>query len=160
VLGAFDLDPASSDRAQENVRAATFYTKEHDGLSKPWAGRVWLNPPFAKDVVTLFIDKLASHYEAGDVTAAVVLVNNATETRRFSRLAAVASVICFPTGRVRFLDPEGNPGAPLQGQAVLFLGADVEAFVRAFAQFGFCARVMQEGTRRRVQDCPCARRAA
>jgi ParB family chromosome partitioning protein len=160
VLGGFDLDPASSDRAQENVRAVTFYTKEHDGLSKPWSGRVWLNPPYANGLVDRFAEKLATHFEAGEVTAAAVLVNNSTETRWFSRLAAVASAICFPRGRVRFLDPEGNPGAPLQGQAVLFLGADVEAFVRAFAQFGFCARVMEEGTRRRVQDCAGARRAA
>jgi ParB family chromosome partitioning protein len=142
------------------VQAVTYYTKETDGLSKPWAGRVWLNPPYAKDVVNLFTDKLASHHESGEVTAAVVLVNNATETRWFCRVASVASVICFPTGRVRFRDPEGNPGAPLQGQAVIYLGDDVEAFVRAFAQFGFCARVMQEGTRRRVQDCAGDRRAA
>ena len=44
VLGAIDLDPASSDRAQETVGAETYFTKETDGLSRPWAGRVWLKP--------------------------------------------------------------------------------------------------------------------
>jgi ParB family chromosome partitioning protein len=146
VLGEFDLDPASSDRAQVNVRATTYYTKEHDGLSKPWAGRVWMNPPYAKDVVNLFTEKLASHHESGDVTAAIVLVNNATETQWFSRLAAVASAICYPTGRVRFLEPDGTPGRPLQGQAVLYLGDTADSFMREFNRFGFCAEVRQEGS--------------
>jgi hypothetical protein len=73
------------------------------------------------------------------VTSAVVLVNNCTETGWFPRLAAVASAVCFPTGRARFLDPQGNSrGAPLQGQALLYLGPDVSAFVRVFSRFGCC----------------------
>jgi ParB family chromosome partitioning protein len=147
VLGAFDLDPATSAVAQRAVGAATFYTKDDDGLSKPWSGRVWMNPPYAAGLVGKFAEKLVSHHEAGEVTAAVVLVNNATETRWFRALADIASAVCFPTGRVRFRDPDGNPGAPLQGQAVLYLGSDVAAFCAAFADFGFCAEVRREGGR-------------
>jgi ParB family chromosome partitioning protein len=145
VLGGFDLDPASSDKAQENVRAARYYTKDDDGLSKPWAGRVWLNPPYAAGLVDRFIDKLASHFEAGDVSEAVVLVNNATETTWFRRCFRVASAVCFLTGRVKFLDKEGNPsGAPLQGQAVLYLGPRPREFVRAFRPFGNSLAVTSE----------------
>ena len=40
----FDLDPATS---KDNPTCATnFYTKEDDGLTKPWTGNVWVNPPF------------------------------------------------------------------------------------------------------------------
>jgi hypothetical protein len=86
-----------------------------------------------------FTDKLVSHYQEGDVTSAVVLVKNSTETGWFQRLTALASAVCFPTGRARFLDPQGNPcGAPLQGQALLYLGPDVSAFVRVCSRFGFC----------------------
>ena len=39
VLGEIDLDPASNAHAQKTVRAKRFYTKDDDGLSKPWSGR-------------------------------------------------------------------------------------------------------------------------
>ncbi|MBU2766536.1 hypothetical protein HAP94_10100 [Acidithiobacillus ferrivorans] len=47
-----------------------------------------------------------------------------------------ASAVCFPTGRIRFLDPDGNPGAPLQGQMIVYLGACPQRFRKAFADFG------------------------
>jgi ParB family chromosome partitioning protein len=136
VLGAIDVDPASAERAQETVRAGTYYTKEDDGLSRPWAGRLWLNPPYEKKLVDAFTEKLVNHYRAGDVTEAVVLVNNATDTEWFCRLAAAASAACFPSRRIKFLRPEGEDGAPLQGQALLYLGGDVGAFRAAFGKFG------------------------
>jgi hypothetical protein len=98
---------------------------------------VWLNPPYAPDLVKQFVGKLVNHFRAGEVSEAVVLVNNATETTWFAQCAEVASAACYPTGRLRFLDREGNPaGAPLQGQAVLYFGSKAEAFVEAFRTFG------------------------
>lgn len=43
-FGAFDLDVAA---AAHNTKAPTYYTREADGLSKPWSGRVWCNPPYS-----------------------------------------------------------------------------------------------------------------
>lgn len=142
VMGAIDLDPASSAIANDVVRAADFYTAEDDGLALDWRGRVWMNPPYASDLVGRFADKLVAHWRDGEVTAAIVLVNNATETGWFQTLAAAAAAICFPRSRVRFWNPSGTLGAPLQGQAILYLGRNVPAFREVFAAFGFIAEVI------------------
>lgn len=46
VLGDIDLDPASSERANQDVRATRIFTAETNGLLQPrWDGRTILNPP-------------------------------------------------------------------------------------------------------------------
>lgn len=44
VLGEIDLDPATNLTAQAWIQAKDYFTKEQDGLSSDWGGRVWLNP--------------------------------------------------------------------------------------------------------------------
>ncbi len=136
AMGSITCDPASSAAANKMVRADVFFTKEQDGLNEKWSGKVWLNPPYAQPLVAQFSEAVCAKLEAGEIKQAIVLVNNATETAWFQRMLAVAVAVCFVKGRVKFLDPQGNPGAPLQGQAVLCLGGDAFRFHKAFAEFG------------------------
>lgn len=141
LLGGFDLDPASSDIANRNVRADRYFTAADDGLEQEWSGRVWMNPPYEKGLIDRFAAKMRDEAQAGNVSEAVILVNNATDTRWFAALCEVATGLCFPTGRIRFLSPTGEKGAPLQGQAILYIGPNVAGFTAAFADFGIVASV-------------------
>lgn len=132
TMGSIDLDPATSKAANKIVKAKRFYTEADDGLTKKWSGNVWMNPPYAKDLIGKFSAKLCE----SDVTACV-LVNNATETAWFQEMAAKASAICFPRGRVKFWHPD-RVSAPLQGQAVIYIGTKPATFCKEFKSFGFC----------------------
>jgi phage N-6-adenine-methyltransferase len=141
VLGEIHLDPASNPLANEVVQAETFYTADDDGLSYEWDGNVWMNPPYESGLIGQFVEKLCDSYASGTVTRAVVLVNNATETKWFQSLAEQASAFCFPRGRVKFWHPSKPSAAPLQGQAIVFLGGEVDDFADAFSSFGFITEV-------------------
>jgi phage N-6-adenine-methyltransferase len=143
VMGAIDIDPASSEEANKVVKAERIYTAEDNGLKHDWAGRLWCNPPYASELVGKFIDKLVESVESGAVTEALVLVNNATETRWFARLASVSAFLCFPTGRVKFWHPRKESSAPLQGQAVAYIGKHGKRFAAEFKQFGIVAEVLK-----------------
>lgn len=137
VMGEIDLDPASSDIANKIVEAGVYYTLEENGLGKEWFGRVWMNPPYSGDLISDFCEKLCIHFYHNEITEAIVLVNNATETIWFQGMLNWASAVCFPKGRVKFIDVEGNPtGAPLQGQAILYFGDNKELFKEVFEGFG------------------------
>ena len=133
VLGAIDLDPASSAQAQRTVQAAQYFTIDDDGLKAEWAGRVWMNPPYAKKLIGAFVEKLIGSPE---VTAWITLTNNATDTAWGSALLGAADAACFITGRVRFLSPAGEKETPLQGQMVCARGIDRNRFAEQFSAMG------------------------
>lgn len=135
AMGTIDLDPASSDIAQEVVNAKTYYTIETNGLDKPWRGNIWLNPPYSSDSIVQFIDKLVE--ERPYYQQAIVLVNNATETEWFNKLISIASAVCFLKSRVKFYMPDGKTGAPLQGQAMVYIGNRPTRFSDSCANLGW-----------------------
>lgn len=136
VMGSIDCDPASSEVANKTVKAKIFYTKDDDGLSKTWGGCVWMNPPYAQPLIAHFAEAVSAKFESREIDKAIVLVNNATETTWFQRMASVASGVCFPKGRIRFVSPVGVVGAPLQGQAILYFGDCASEFMEEFKKYG------------------------
>ena len=136
VMGSIDLDPASNAEANQTIKATTFYTKDDDGLKKQWAGNVWLNPPYSRDLMPAFVDKLKQSYMDGDVGSAILVSHNNTDTAWFHSLAEAASAICFPKNRIRFYRGE-EVAAPTNGQAFFYLGNDTKKFASVFAETGF-----------------------
>jgi hypothetical protein len=55
----FDLDVASPIEGIDHVPARKRYTVNDNGLTSPWEGRVWMNPPYSKP--TPWIDKFINH---------------------------------------------------------------------------------------------------
>ncbi len=139
VMGRIDLDPASCELAQGTVKAKRYYTIEQDGLRQQWRGRVWMNPPYSKELCGLFIDKLINEINCGRVSHACVLVNNATDTMWCQKLLGISESVCFVSGRIRFIDKSGKPAnSPLQGQLVAYYGPDARSFAESFGQVGIC----------------------
>lgn len=137
AMGNIDVDPASSAIANKTIKAKTFYTADDNGLLKAWNGNVWMNPPYAQPLVAQFSEAVSAKYDSKEIKRACILVNNATETAWFQRMLDSAAAVCFLRGRVRFLDPNGDPsGAPLQGQAVIYMGENPFRFTRAFSELG------------------------
>lgn len=139
AMGSIDVDPASSELANEVVRASEYYTAETNGLDKPLHGNVWMNPPYASDLIWKFIQKIVG--ERNSYKQAIVLVNNATETEWFNSLISVASAVCFPRSRVKFYMPDGKTGSPLQGQAIVYIGDSMSNFLDNFSAIGWIGLV-------------------
>jgi len=136
VMGDIDVDPASCKKANETVKAKVYFDAASNGLVQKWKGRIFINPPYSQPLVTQFSEALVSRLKSKDVKQACVLVNNATETAWFQAMLAEADAVCFIKGRVKFIDQYGNPGAPLQGQAVLYMGPHVDRLNDAFKKRG------------------------
>ena len=136
ALGAIDLDPASNAHAQKTVRASKFYTKADDGLSKPWTGRVFCNPPYSPGMVRKFTDRLLSDIDAGVCTAAILLTNNTSDSKWFHDLLRAGATVCLTRGRVAFEDTVGQYFATRQGQAFFYFGPNPGLFTEAFADAG------------------------
>jgi phage N-6-adenine-methyltransferase len=128
TLGAIDLDPCAS--AAGRVPATTCYTIEDDGLSQPWAGRVYMNPPYGR-VIGAWVERLTEEYIARTVTAFVALVPARTDTVWFQYLKH--SYICLIRGRLTF--GEAEAGAPFPSAAA-YMGPDPEAFLTVFSELG------------------------
>jgi hypothetical protein len=109
-IGPFDLDPCSPINRPWPT-ATKHYTVEDDGLSLPWNGRVWLNPPYGPATGT-WLQRLAEHGNG------IALIFARTETEMFHRWVwEKASGLLFLRGRLHFHYVDGsrakaNAGGP------------------------------------------------
>lgn len=145
TMGGIDLDPASCEQAQQTVQAQQFFTKENDGLSQEWRGRVWMNPPYGRQI-RHWINKLLFEFEMNNVQQAVTIVNNATDVGWFQPLWKHS--ICFPTGRVHFISPNKEGDSPAQGSAICYLGKNNAEFAAQFHELGPVFEFAGDGLRR------------
>jgi hypothetical protein len=145
ALGAFDLDPCSPIVRPWDT-AATHYTVNDDGLSKPWAGRVWCNPPFGTEAVK-WLEKMRDHGNG------IALIPARTETRMFySTVWGHADAVLFMRGRPHFHYVDGRRAAANSGAPIALVGygeANVQALLDSglgFTVVGHKTNLTSEGS--------------
>ena len=109
----FTLDPCAT---RKNKKCRSFYTKEIDGLVHKWAGSVFMNPPYGREIGKW----MKKAYESSQEGATVVcLVPARTETAWWHDYA-MKGEIRFIRGRLRFNGSKIN--APFPSAVVIFRG--------------------------------------
>ena len=148
VMGGIDLDPASNPVANKYVKADKFFTKDDDGLEQDWYGRVFMNPPFTKDVINKFTGKLITEYEQGNVTEAILLVESSNQPLWFSDLVMACDAYYMHTdrsGRFYYWNPNEDEDQRGQSRGYLFyFGGNVDKFVEVFKSTGVISKVISE----------------
>jgi hypothetical protein len=135
ALGSITLDPASDPIPQAWVQAEHYFTLADDGLSKPWFGRVFLNPPY-NGSSGRWAAKLIDEYRAGRVEQAIMLINSAHGYRWYENLWTSFPVCCL-RDRLRFIKPNGETGGQAKkAQTLVYFGRDFERFARIFEDLG------------------------
>lgn len=113
ALGPFDLDPCAAPSPRPWPTAARHLELPEDGLSVPWAGRVWLNPPYGGELGR-WLARLAAH---GD---GIALVFARTETAAFhAHVWPRAHGLLFLRGRLSFCNPDGRVASNAAAPSVL-----------------------------------------
>jgi hypothetical protein len=160
VFGAFDLDPASCEEANELVRAAKIFTTSDDGKRQRYdidgkPSRVWWNPPsqrgdklkgISEESVGDWWVHLGREWLAGRVRAAACVFFNISSVQvclRASRLASTpAPQWCTraePASRIKYYSPGAKSNSPPHASAILLLSDEPElhtAWTKAYTHLG------------------------
>ena len=109
----FNLDVCA---LPENAKCAAYYTPDMDGLSNPWYGNCWCNPPYGRNIGS-WVEKAAKSAEEGALV--VMLLPARTDTRWFHKyIYGKAAEVRFIRGRLKF---SGNANsAPFPSMIVVF----------------------------------------
>lgn len=171
VMGSIDLDPATCEYAQQEVKAYKYFTITDNGLEQEWkADRVFLNPPGGRinnrSSACMWFNKLMDEYDAGNVKEAVFVgfnLEQMTKDVRFfdfpmcmSSYIATSPVVT-KSGRLRFV--KGDTGelgkAPTYPTFISYLPpcnvseedrfAKETAFMKEFSQYGLVGRFNRYG---------------
>lgn len=150
--GRIDLDPCSTDFANELVQAKVFYDKEHDGLSQEWQGkRLFMNPPYSRGNIDKWVSKLLHHWYKADIEQAFVVTNNVTDTLWAHKMYEACTALCYPQGRIHFLGPDGEPVKQTrQGQCFWYFGDNPRDFRQACTAHGVVLQRMSYSHKRRL----------
>lgn len=169
TLGGIDLDPASSEAANERVKATTYFTEQDNGLLLSWTwfeketskwiktGSVFCNPPGGKfpkghalggqGKTGLFWDKLMRERQAGHIKHAVFLffsLEGLSNNQGYGSLSPTRFPVCIPKKRTRFLPPTGvKAGSPTHANAIVYVPGYLDETRKFWLEFQSLGDVMR-----------------
>lgn len=96
------------------------YNEFDDGLAQKWEGRVWLNPPYSRPLISKFMRRMADHNRG------IALIFSRTDTELFhTEVFSKATAVKFLEGRIKFLKPDGmEAGTPGCGSVLIAYGEE------------------------------------
>lgn len=120
----FTLDCCAT---KENAKCKKFFSLEDDALSQIWGGRVFMNPPYGREI-GVWIEKAFNSVMDGNCELVVCLIPSRTDTKWFHKYAF--------KGEIRFLF--GRPKHGINGKFHT-------------GPFASCVVVFKRG----AKDCKC-----
>jgi hypothetical protein len=129
-LGAFDLDPCAAPHPRPWRTGKKCYdiTKGQNGLSLPWHGRVWLNPPYSN--ADPWVQKMSKH-KSGIACLAVKC-----ETKRWMQyIWPSAMCVALLAPRTMFMTPDGKQSLGITHQTALVAWTKRDAAILCRANF-------------------------
>jgi phage N-6-adenine-methyltransferase len=111
IFGGFTLDPCAT---SENAKCSRYFTTADDGLIQHWTGKVFMNPPYGREIGR-WVEK--AWRESIDGALVVCLLPARVDTRWWHNYARNGYVY-FLRGRLKFGD--AAHGAPFPSAIVIF----------------------------------------
>jgi len=137
ALGPFDLDPCAAPDPKPWPTAAKQITLPDNGLAQEWTGRVWLNPPYTKEIGKWF-EKMRDH------GSGIALIFARTEIDAWHEFIwPSAHSVFFFNGRLAFDLPDGTKakGAGAPSALISFSEFDTNKIIDAKLHGALCDRV-------------------
>jgi len=137
VLGRFELDPCAAPEPRPWPTADRHFVRADDGLAQPWAGRVWLNPPYGgPSVIGPWMRRMIEHGQG------TVLIFARTDTVTFHETVwRAATAVLFLHGRLHFHRADGSR-APINSGGPSCLAAYGARDAAILARFGLAGALV------------------
>ena len=122
ALGSeFDLDPCSPGALQSRVQATRHLVEADNGLAHAWRGRVFMNPPYGRGLISAWTAKARLETETKRADLVIGLVPARTDTRWWHADVVGNAAVWLLRGRLSFGD--GTNPAPFPSALALWGGS-------------------------------------
>ena len=110
----FTLDPCATPRT---AKCRRFFTSKQDGLTRPWCGRVFVNPPYGRQISSWVRKGFQESLSSTEIV--VMLLPARTDPDWWHDYVMKAKEVRLTAGRLCFLD-QGQPVKnPAFGSAIV-----------------------------------------